>query len=185
MVFYEFIVSAGTVALAELGDKSHVITLLLSSKYKDHKRVFIGIMLAFFVTIIMAIVFGKFLSDFLLSKEARALIAFVMVVFGIYTFLSHEKGPIKISKHSPLISAFVLIFFAEMGDKSQFASGYFAVKYNFILVIISLLVGLGIITYATIFIGRKFNKHIHPKVVHYVAGSIFIILGILTFVGVY
>ena len=185
MVLYEMLVSAGTVALAELGDKSHVITLLLSSKYKDHKRVFIGIMLAFSVTIIMAILFGNYLRDFILSKEARALIAFTMVVFGIYTFLSHEKGPIKISKHSPLVSSFVLILFAEMGDKSQFASGYFAAKYNVILVAISLLIGLGIITYATIFVGRKFNKHIHPKVVHYVAGSIFIILGILTFVGVY
>jgi len=179
------LVSAGTVALAELGDKSHLITLLLSSKYKDHKRVFLGIMLAFFVTIIMAIVFGNFFSDFLLSKTAKVLIAIVMIVFGIYTFLSHEKGPIKISKHSPLISSFIMIFFAEMGDKSQFASGYFAAKYNVVLVAISLLIGLAIITYATIFIGRKFNKHIHPKTVHNVAGSIFIILGILTFVGIY
>ena len=142
-------------------------------------------MLAFFVTIIMAIIFGNFFSDFLLSKTAKVLIAIVMIVFGIYTFLSHEKGPIKISKHSPLVSSFILIFFAEMGDKSQFASGYFAAKYNVVLVAISLLIGLAIITYATIFIGRKFNKHIHPKVVHYVAGSVFVILGILTFVGVY
>jgi Ca2+/H+ antiporter, TMEM165/GDT1 family len=185
MVLYELLVSAGTVALAELGDKSHVITLLLSSKYKDHKRVFLGIMLGFFVTIIVAILFGNFLKDFILSKEARVLVAFTMIVFGIYTFLSHEKGPIKVSNHSPLVSSFVLIFFAEMGDKSQFASGYFGVKYDVILVIISLLIGLGVITYATIFIGRKFNKHIHPKVVHYVAGSIFVVLGVLTFLGVY
>ena len=179
------LVSAGTVALAELGDKSHLITLLLSSKYKDHKRVFLGIMLAFFVTIIMAIVFGNLFADFIQSKTARILIAIVMIVFGIYTFLSHEEGPIKISKHSPLVSSFIMIFFAEMGDKSQFVSGFFGAKYNVFLVMISLLIGLGVITYATIFIGRKFNKHIHPKVVHYVAGSIFIILGILTFVGVY
>ena len=185
MVLYEMLVSAGTVALAELGDKSHVITLLLSSKYKDHKRVFLGIMLAFSVTIIMAILFGNYFSDFILSKGFRVLIAFTMIIFGIYTFLSHEKGPIKISKHSPLVSSFIIILFAEMGDKSQFASGYFGAKYNLILVAISLLIGLGIITYATIFIGRKFNKHIHPKIVHNVAGSIFIILGILTFAGVY
>ena len=185
MVFYEMLVSAGTVALSELGDKSHVITLLLSSKYKDHKHVFIGIMLAFFVTIIMAILLGNFSKDFILSREFRALIAFTMIVFGVYTYLSHEKGPIKISKHSPLVSSFLMIFIAEMGDKSQFASGYFGAKYNIILVIISLLIGLGVITYATIFIGRKFNKHIHPKVVHYVAGSTFIVLGVLTFLGVY
>jgi len=185
MVFYELIVSAGTVALSELGDKSHVITLLLSSKYKDHKRVFIGIMLAFFVTIVMAVLFGTFLSDFIESKAAKIAIGLTMIIFGIYTFLSHKEGIIKISKHSPLVSAFILIFIAEMGDKSQFASGYFAAKYNFILVIISLLIGLGIITYATIFIGRKFNKHIHPKVVHYVAGSVFVILGVLTLFGVY
>lgn len=185
MVLNQLLVSTVTIALAELGDKSHIITLLLSSKYKDHIRVFIGIMLAFFVTIVMAILFGKFFSDFLLSKEARALIASVMIIFGIYTFLSHEKGPIKISKHSPLVSSFIMIFFAEMGDKSQFVSGYFATKINVILLIISLLIGLGIITYATIFIGRKFNKHIHPKIIHYVGGSIFIVLGVLTFFGVY
>jgi len=185
MVLYEMLVSAGTVALAELGDKSHVITLLLSSKYKDHKRVFLGIMLAFFVTIVMAALFGTFFGDFIHSKAAKIVIGLTMIIFGIYTFLSHKEGPINISKHSPLLSSFIMIFIAEMGDKSQFASGFFGAKYNIVLVTISLLIGLGVITYATIFIGRKFNKHIHPKVVHNVAGSIFIILGILTFVGVY
>jgi len=185
MVLYEMFVSAGTVALSELGDKSHVITLLLSSKYKDHKRVFIGIMLAFFVTIVTAALFGTYFSDFIQSKAARVVIGLTMIIFGIYTYLSHKEGPIKISKHSPLVSSFIMIFIAEMGDKSQFASGFFGAKYNIVLVTISLLIGLGIITYATLFIGRKFNKHIHPKVVHYVAGSVFIILGILTILGVY
>ena len=185
MVFNEMLTSAVTVTLAELGDKTHIITLLLASKYKDHIRVFIGIMMAFFVTIVMAIMFGKLLSNVLLLKEFKFLIAFTMIVFGVYTYLSHEKGLIKISKHSPLISAFIIIFFAEMGDKSQFVSVFFATKLNIILLIMSLLIGLGVITYATIYIGRKFNKHIHPKIVHYVAGSIFITLGVLTFVGVY
>lgn len=185
MVFNEMLVTAGTVALSELGDKSHLITLLLSSKYKDHRRVFIGIMLAFFVTIVMAALFGTYLSGFIQSKEAKVAVGLTMIVFGVYTYLSHKEGPIKTSKHSPLVSSFIMIFIAEMGDKSQFASGFFGAKYNIVLVTISLLIGLGIITYATIFIGRKFNKHIHPKVVHYVAGSIFIVLGALTFVGVY
>jgi len=185
MVLNELIASTIAIILAELGDKSHVITLLLSSKYKDHIRVFIGIMSAFFITIILAILFGKFFSDFILSKEAKVLIASTMIIFGIYTFLSHKKGPIKISKHSPLVSSFIMIFFAEMGDKSLFVSGIYGAKLSFLLVLFSHLLGLALITYATIFIGRKFNKHIHPKVVHYVGGSIFIILGVLTFVGVY
>lgn len=174
-----------TVALSELGDKSHVITLLLSSKYKDHVRVFIGIMAAFFVTILMAIILGNFFSDFILSSTIKYIIAFSMIIFGVYTYLSHEDGPIKISKHSPFVSSFLMIFVAEMGDKSQLVSGFFGAKYNAILIGISLLIGLGIITYATIFIGRKFNKHIHPKAVHYVGGSTFIILGILTLLGIY
>ncbi|MDP3765266.1 MAG: TMEM165/GDT1 family protein [Nanoarchaeota archaeon] len=185
MPFNDVLVSSVTVALSELGDKSHIITLLLASKYKDHIRVFIGIMLAFFIAILMAILFGSILSNLLLSKWARIVIAFTMVVFGIYTYLSHEKGPIKISKHSPLVSSFIMILFAEMGDKSQFVSGFFATKQNIVLLTIGLLIGLGVITYATIYIGRKFNKHIHPKIVHYVAGSIFIMIGVLTFIGVY
>ena len=95
------------------------------------------------------------------------------------------EGPIKISKHSPLVSAFIMIFIVEMGDKSQFVSVFFAAKYNIILLVISLLIGLGLITYATIFIGRKFNKHIHSKIAHYVGGTIFIVLGVLTFFGIY
>ena len=74
---------------------------------------------------------------------------------------------------------------SELGDKSQFVSGFFATKINAILLAASLLIGLAAITYATIFIGRKFNKHIHEKVVHYVGGSVLILLGILVLVGVY
>ncbi len=159
--------------------------MLLSSKYKDHTRVFIGVMLAFFAAIFMAILFGAYFNDFLLSRQARIIISLAMVIFGVYTYLSHEEGPIKISKHSPLVSAFIMILFAEMGDKSQFVAVYFATKYGTILYVISLLIGLGLIAYATIFIGRKFNKRIHPKIVHYVGGTIFIILGIATFFGIY
>lgn len=133
----------------------------------------------------MAVMFGSYFSNFLSSKGSRALIAFAMIVFGIYTYLSHKEGLIKISKHSPFISSFVMLLIAEMGDKSQFVTGIFAAKLNIFLVVISHLVGLAIITYATIFIGRKFNKHIHPKIVHYVTGTIFIVIGILVFVGVY
>lgn len=182
MAFNDMLASAVAVTLAELGDKSHIITLLLASKYKDHIRVFIGIMLAFFIAIVMAILFGKLLGDLLSLKGIKYAIAFAMIIFGVYTYLSHSEGPIKISKHSPLVSAFIMIFIAEMGDKSQFVSGFFATKLNIILLTISLLIGLGSITYATIYIGRKFNKHIHPKIVHYVAGTIFIVLGVLTFV---
>lgn len=185
MVLKEMVVSMVTVALSELGDKSHIITLLLGSKYKDHIRVFIGIMLAFFISIVMAILFGNFFSDFILSNVMKYFIAFSLIVFGIYTYLSHEDGPIRISKHSPLVSSFLMIFIAEMGDKSQFVSGFFAAKINIILLTISLLAGLAAITYATLFIGRKFNKRIHPKIVHYVGGTIFIVLGVLTFLRVY
>lgn len=185
MALNDIFVSAVTITLAELGDKSHVITLLLASKYKSHIKVFIGIMLAFFVTMMMAILFGAFLREVLLSRWIRFVIAFAMVVFGIYTYLSHGEGPIKISKHSPLVSAFIMTFIAEMGDKSQFVSGFFAANQNVVLLVIANMTGLGIITYATIYIGRKFNKHIHPKIVHYIAGTIFIVIGILTFVGVY
>jgi len=185
MVLYQLLASTFAIILAELGDKSHVITLLLSSKYKDHTRVFIGIMSAFFITVIAAAFFGTYFSEFLNSNFAKILIASSMIIFGIYTFLSHEDGPIKISKHSPLISGFVMILIAEMGDKSQFVTGISAAKLNLLLVIVTHLIGLAIITYATIFIGRKFNKHIHPKIVHYVGGSIFILIGVLSLVGVY
>ena len=185
MALNEVLVSAVAITLAELGDKSHIITLLLASKYKDHVRVFIGIMLAFFVTMVMAILFGAFLRDVLLSKWVRFVIAFAMVVFGIYTYLSHENGIIKISKHSPFVSSFIMTFIAEMGDKTQFVSVFFASKQNVVLLALGNLIGLAAITYATIYVGRKFNKHIHPKIIHYTAGTIFIVIGILTFVGVY
>ena len=185
MALNDVLVSAVTIALAELGDKSHVITFLLASKYKDHIRVFIGIMLAFFVTMMMAILFGAFLRDLLLSKWVRFVIAFAMIVFGIYTYLSHEDGIIKISKHSPFVSAFIMIFIAEMGDKTQFVSVFFATKQNIISLAIGNLIGLAVITYATIYVGRKFNRHMHPKIVHYAAGTIFIAIGVLTFIGVY
>jgi len=185
MILGELLTSTFAIMLAELGDKSHVITLLLSSKYKDHIQVFIGIMSAFFVTVIVATIFGSYFSEFLELKIVTYLISFLMILFGIYTFLSHSKGPIKISKHSPFISAFLMILVAEMGDKSQFVSGVFAAKLNIFLVILTHLIGLAIITYATIFVGRKFNKHIHEKAVHYVGGFIFILIGILGFAGVY
>ena len=185
MVFKEFLISMGTVVVSELGDKSHIIVLLLAAKYKDHKRVFIGAMSAFYITVIMSVLLGSLFSGFLGHPNVKIFIGISMLLFGIYTFLSHEDGPVNITKHSPLISAFVMILIAEMGDKSQFVSGILAGTYNPVLVAASLLVGFTAIVYGTIYIGRRFNKLFKPKTVHYVGGSIFIIFGILTFLGIY
>lgn len=84
-----------------------------------------------------------------------------------------------------MLASAAAVTLAELGDKSQFVSGFFATKLNRVLLIISILLGLGAITYATIYIGRKFNRHIHPKIIHYAAGTVFIVLGVFTFIGVY
>lgn len=95
------------VAVAELGDKTQIAVITLSSRFKA-LSVFLGAMLAFLLTTGIAVIIGDALSLVLPTFWIRVIAAAIFLVFGIYTIISREDKEQVKTKESHLAVLLVL-----------------------------------------------------------------------------
>src|SRR3989337_3309675 len=110
------------ILVAELGDKTHVSVISLSSSYK-WQHVFAGSMLAFLAVDGISIAVGGPLLALVPLRYVQAVSGIVFIVFGIIPLLRKEKSSeVRVNKPPstiPLLASFSLIALMELGDKTQ------------------------------------------------------------------
>ena len=175
-----------TIFFAELGDKTQLMVISLSTKYRK-LDVFVGAILGFTIVNGVTIFIGCSLSEF--TPDFVTLIGgIIFIIFGIATIITKgsndEEEKVEKQKEKRgigLISSFSLVFLAELGDKTQIASLILAITYKaFLEVFLSVILSLGAVTIIGIIVGRSIKQYIKPKPLRILSGSLFIILGILT-----
>ena len=174
----DFLIPAIAVLITELGDKSQIAILTLSAKFKDHKKVFFGVMLAFLIADGMAVAFGNFIVDLIPATTMRGISGIVFIIFGLLAIASTREKKIRTPISSAFISSFALVFFSEMGDKTQIASAIFSTQYNSYLVLIGIMSSLALLSLVTLFIGKNLMRYFEKELLHYISGLVFIALGL-------
>lgn len=176
-----FLATFIAVLFAELGDKSQFITLTLSSRYSP-LRVFWGAFLSLSLTTALAIGLGHLISDFLQGVIIALVSGVFFILMGLYTFFRQEKKEkeIKASRRSAFTEAFITIFIAEMGDKTQltvlaFSAFYQAPVSVFLGAMSAQAVNQGIAA----FLGGKYLSKIPERTLTYISSGVFLLFGIL------
>lgn len=181
-MLYDFLIPFLIVALAELGDKTHLCVFLLSSKVKNHFLFILGVMLAYFLVDGIAILFGTIASNFLPNKILKIVSGFIFIVFGLFYILEKEGCKNEKSKtNNPFLIGFSFIFISEWGDKTQISSGLLATQYNWLLVLLGTLSALFLISLTSIYLGKIITKRIEANILSKISGIIFLIIGISLF----
>ena len=168
------------VGLAEMGDKTQLSILLLSSRTQEYARLVLGVMLAFLLADGLAILVGSYIDAVVPVTTVKALSGLVFILFGI--LILKEKGEEEESEQSlsargAFLSGFTMIFLSEWGDKTQIASALFATEYDPLLVLTGVMIALFILTLMAIFLGRYLSRRIDRKLMSRVAGGIFLLIG--------
>ena len=181
----DFILPFIAITLAELGDKTQLAILCLAGKTKKHLDLFFGALLAFAIVDGLAILLGGVLSRYIPIQSIKIISALLFIGFGFYTILSFKEESQSCELHNPFISAFTLILFSEMGDKTQIAAGLFAMDYNPWLVFAGVILALALLTAVAIFAGRFVIERLDKRTVAFASGTIFIIIGIVILTGAF
>jgi putative Ca2+/H+ antiporter (TMEM165/GDT1 family) len=178
----DIIIPLAVIAAAEFGDKTQISILLLSSRSKKHLQILFGVILAFLIVDGVAIVAGSWITTLVDIKILKIISGVVFIVFGIFMLLNRkeEEKDKKYDKNA-FISAFLLIFLTEWGDKTQIAAALFATQYNALLVLIGTMLALTSLSLIAIFFGKIVSERINKKLINKIAGIVFIILGITFF----
>jgi putative Ca2+/H+ antiporter (TMEM165/GDT1 family) len=169
----------GLIFLAEIGDKSQLVCMALAARH-HHRPVLAGAIAAFVVLNILAVVFGAGLAHWVPERILAAIVAVLFAAFGILSLRAKEQDDTEEIKersgHGIFATTFLMIFLAEMGDKTQLAVAGMAGTLPAIPVWIGATLALGATSALGILVGRKLLRRIPMHRLHQISGVFFLVL---------
>lgn len=172
----------GTVALAELGDKTQIMTISLSSKYKN-RPVFWGMFLGMGVITVFGVVVGTVFYQLIPVFFVKILAASIFILFGLFSLYNQEKEiDREIDEKKVFTTSFFLALIAELGDKTQLVVIALTARYQAPLnVLMGALGGLALVIGLSVFMGEKISEIVEKDKIDMISSFLFIFLGILFF----
>ena len=181
------LISCGVVALAEIGDKTQLLALILAARFKKPTPIILGILAATIANHGLAGAVGAWISATVSPDILRWILSLSFIGMAIWTMIPDkiEEEETQIATKFGVFSATLITFFlAEMGDKTQVATVALAAHYAVpLLVVLGTTLGMLIADVPAVFIGDKLANKIPMRVVHSIAAAIFAILGLATLIG--
>jgi Ca2+/H+ antiporter, TMEM165/GDT1 family len=176
----EIIIPLIAVGLAEMGDKTQLSILLLSSRTKEYAKLLLGVMLAFLLADGFAILVGSWVTNVIPDHLVKLISGALFIFFGIMILKGDEDedGKGDLSGKNALLSGFSMVFLSEWGDKTQIASALFATEFNPMMVFIGVMAALLILSVMAIYLGKFLAGRIDRRLITKVAGVVFLLIGL-------
>ena len=171
------------IGLAELGDKTQLAVICLASKTKRHFRLLAGVMLAFIIIDGGAIFLGSLIGGLISPDLLRFISGFIFIIFGVLTLLSKKEESADCELRRPFMTGFVMILLAEMGDKTQLASGVFGASYQPIYVFMGVILSLFFLSVAAVIFGKLLSAKLQSRTIIRLSGLVFLGVGICFIFG--
>ena len=182
-----FLVSAGTVALAEIGDKTQPLAFILAARFKKPVPIVLGILVATLLNHAMAGALGAWLmsvADPMMLRWGLGLSFLAMAVWTLVPDKADDNASHQVGRFGVFGVTLVAFFLAEMGDKTQLATVVLAAKYAApIAVVAGTTVGMLVANVPAVFLGDRLLTRVPMKLVRGVAATLFAFLGTATLLG--
>ena len=167
------------VFLAEFGDKSQLVCMTLAAKHRPWP-VLLGAVTAFAILNLLAVVFGVVVASWVPEFWLALIVAGLFGFFGVQSLLMKdtpegENTEVR-SSHSLFITALLMIFVAEFGDKTQLAVAGLASTYQGLPVWVGATLALLVTTVLGIIVGQRLLKRLPLGLIHKFSGVLFLLL---------
>ncbi|KAF7275692.1 hypothetical protein GWI33_011364 [Rhynchophorus ferrugineus] len=179
-----FFISTGLVALAEMGDKTQLLALLLAARFNKPIPIVRAGLLATTLNHAIAAALGQWLSHIVDPVIMRWILAISFIAMGAWMLipdqLDDESESVKRwQSYGVFAATFILFFIAEIGDKTQVATVALAARFeSLIWVVAGTTLGMMIANAPAVLIGDKMADRLPIALIHKIAAMIFFILGI-------
>lgn len=174
-------VSITTVALAEIGDKTQLLSLMLASRYRKPVPIIAAIFLATIVNHGLAAWLGVVVADYLTPETLRWVLIVSFLAMAAWVLIPDKlDDDEQISNKGPFIASFIAFFVAEIGDKTQIATSILGAKYADALtwVVLGTTIGMLLANVPVVLIGRLSAERMPLALIRKITAVLFVILAV-------
>ena len=176
-----YLVSAVLVALAEMGDRTQLLAIMLASRYRRPVPILLGILAATLANHSLAALAGYYLSSLLSAtwfKYAVALSFIAMALWALVPDKEDEVGGPTRTHVSVFFTTLVSFFLVEIGDKTQIATVALAARYHaIVLVAAGTTTGMMLANIPAVFLGHGVTRVLPVKALRIAAALVYLGLG--------
>ncbi len=180
-----FLVSTGIVALAEIGDKTQLLALLLAARFKKPWPIVGGILVATIANHAMAGALGAWVTTLLSPTALRWILGVSFLAMAVWMLVPdklEDDSNAQPPRWGVFATTVLLFFLAEMGDKTQIATVMLAARFDaFVAVVVGTTAGMMLANAPVVWFGERVTRLLPLPVVHRVSALVFAVLGLLAF----
>lgn len=179
-------VSTGVVALAEIGDKTQLLALVLAARFKKPVPIVLGILVATLVNHALAGAVGAWISSMIGPDALRWVLGLSFVAMAAWMLIPdrYEDEETTTPRFGVFGTTLIAFFLVEMGDKTQIATVALAAKYSSLAAVVGgTTLGMMLANVPAVLLGEVAAKKLPMRLVHGVAALIFLVLGVSVLLG--
>lgn len=178
--FATALISTGVVALAEIGDKTQLLALLLAARFRRPRAIVAGILVATLLNHALAAWLGALAAQWLTPETLRWVVAASFLAIALWTLKPDElEDDRAVPARSAFIATTVAFFIAEIGDKTQVATVLLAAKYAPLWeVVAGTTLGMLVANVPVVLLGHRFADRLPLRAARWTAALVFAALGL-------
>lgn len=178
-----FLVSTGLVAIAEIGDKTMLLAIVLAARFRKPVPILLGILIATIANHALAATLGALAGGFLDGPWMKWVLGLAFLAFAGWALIpdkfEDDEAPSTMKAGSVFLTTAIAFFFVEMGDKTQVATVALAARFHQILLVAAgTTVGMMIANGPAVFIGEAAANRLPLKYIRWAAAACFAGIGL-------
>jgi len=177
-----FFLSLAAVSIAELGDRTQLLALLLAVKFRKPWAILAGMAVAGLAMHGLSAGVGMSIGQFVDDQIMAWVVGALFIAMGIWTLVpepAHPDDRPRETGHGAFWTAAVTFFLMEIGDKTQLTSMAMAAHFEVVLpVLLGASLAMVLVNAPVIWLGHKFADRIPMRMVRFLAALVFIGIGL-------
>jgi len=184
-----FFASTTLVAIAEIGDKTQLLSFVLAARLRKPWPIIAGIFVATALNHGLAGSVGVWLAQLIAPQWLPWITGSIFIVFGLWALhpdsLDEDPKIHGAGAAGAFITTTLAFFIAEMGDKTQFATMALAAQFQGALfaVVMGTTLGMMLANVPAVMVGEKLAKRLPLNIIRRIAAAVFIVTGVATMLG--
>lgn len=170
-------VSTGMVALAEMGDKTQLLALLLAARFQRALPIILGILIATLLNHGLAGALGHWIGTALEPQILHLVLAFVFIIMAVWILVPDDcnENVDTLTAFGVFAATTVSFFLAEMGDKTQIATIALAAhQSDLVMVVFGTTFGMMLANVPVVFLGDRIAHRLPVRATRIVASLLFL-----------